>query len=78
MSGNARQSLRNKTLIKVSRSSELSSMDKLCIYTVFKAVDKQKEEIERLNAKIAGLYKEIERIALMTVETDRKDLCDSK
>lgn len=31
-------------------------------------------EIERLNAKIKYLYKEIERIALMTVPTDRKEV----
>ena len=73
MNDKPKMSLRQKTLLAVGRSS-LSSVYKLCIYTVFKAVDKQQEEIERLNAKIEGLYKEIERIALMTVETDRKDL----
>lgn len=31
-------------------------------------------EIERLNAKIKSLYKEIERIALMTTATDEKPI----
>ena len=33
-------------------------------------INHQKDEIEKLNSKIKDLYKEIERIALMTVPKD--------
>ena len=38
------------------------------------AANSYKAENERLNAKLKSVYKELERIALMTVETDRKEL----
>lgn len=46
---------------------------KRCANLIYQKYLEQKVEIERLNSKIQGLYKEIERIAKMTVETDRKD-----
>lgn len=36
--------------------------------------NRQKGEIKRLNAKIESLYKEIVRIALMTEETNKKEM----
>ena len=37
-------------------------------------INRQKAEIERLKAKNQSLYKEIERIALMTDEKDEKEM----
>ena len=37
-------------------------------------IKSQKAEIDRLNAKIQSIYKELERIALMTVETNVKEM----
>lgn len=37
-------------------------------------INRQKAEIERLNEKIKSIYKEMERIAKMTVETDVKEM----
>ena len=37
-------------------------------------INRQKAEIERLNAKIESLYKEIVRIALMTEESNKKEV----
>ena len=37
-------------------------------------IHRQKAEIERLNVKIKDVYKELERIALMSVATDSKEM----
>jgi hypothetical protein len=37
-------------------------------------INRLQAENERLNTKIKSIYKELERISLMTVETDRKEL----
>ena len=39
-------------------------------------IKKQKAEIERLRGKIKSLYKELERISLMTVATDEKEMTE--
>ena len=40
-------------------------------------IKKQNAEIKRLNERIKANYKEMTRIALMTVETNEKDRSDS-
>jgi uncharacterized protein (DUF305 family) len=54
------------------QKAEIAKLEKVEKYAD-KTIKAQAAEIEKLEAKIKDLYKEMERIALMTVPTDSKE-----
>lgn len=58
-------------VVRELKNHYINKGDRVLLKKTLGLLECQKEEIERLNSKIADMYKEMERIALATVAVDR-------
>ena len=61
----------------MTQKQEIANLE-IELKTMRGAANSYKEETEGLKTKIKSVYKELERISLMTVETNRKELVGEK